>query len=341
MGVSKDDAVAAAIGGRTAKTKKGRRMLAKREPKAVENPKSALLVRASNCSSQVCSLLRDLTRIRNPLSQFYSRRHEMHPFEDVSGLENLCNKLDHGLFAFGSSSKKRPARLILGRIFDKTTLDMQEFNVKDYQPMQSFNAASKEAVLGSKPMVVFQGSPFENDERLKRTKSLLLDFFRGPSPNNVLLKGLQSVVVVSAVDAEQKLGDNVSTGKGPVVSVRRYHVAMSKSGSTNPRIELEEMGPHFSLELDRNKDPNREMWKASIKVPKVVKPKKVKNITKDTLGKRNAKIHLGKQHFDQIHTVHHGQEKRKKLQADLDRIAEKKKHKTVSKEDKAKNKAAA
>ncbi|CAE7566604.1 RPF2 [Symbiodinium sp. CCMP2456] len=63
------------------------------------------------------------------------RKHEEHPFEDSHKLEQLCKKFDHSLFAFGSSSKKRPARLILGRLFDGHLLDMQEFGVEDYKSM--------------------------------------------------------------------------------------------------------------------------------------------------------------------------------------------------------------
>ncbi|CAL1131385.1 unnamed protein product [Cladocopium goreaui] len=54
------------------------------------------------------------------------RKHEEHPFEDCSKVEVLCKKFDHALFAFGSTSKKRPSRLILGRLFDGALLDMQE-----------------------------------------------------------------------------------------------------------------------------------------------------------------------------------------------------------------------
>merc|ERR1711862_547776 len=77
--------------------------------------------------------------------------------------------------------------------------------------------------------------------------------------------------------------------------------------------DLEEIGPSFKMELDRAKEPDRERWKSAIKVPKEIKSKKVKNVAKDYMGKRRARIHLGRQDFDQIHTVHHGESKRKKL----------------------------
>merc|ERR1711963_838065 len=108
--------------------------------------------------------------IRNPLSMLYMHKHQDHPFEDVSRLEHLCSKFDHSLFAFGSSSKKRPFRLIFGRLFDNKLLDMQEFGVEDYKSVYSFGTKKGDALLGGKPLVIFQGSAFETDERVKRSK---------------------------------------------------------------------------------------------------------------------------------------------------------------------------
>lgn len=280
-------------------------MMLKRESRAVEAAKSALLLAGNRCSHEAQNLLKDLHRVRSPLSTLFIRRHEMHPFEETERLEKLCVKYDHGLFAFGSSSKKRPFRLILGRLFDNALLDMQEFAIKDYRPIQNFHTS--ECVLGSKPMVLFQGSSFESDERMKRSRSLLLDFFSGPRPLRVMLSGIEQVVVCSALEGATK-GAASST---PAISVKRFRMKMVKSASRLPRVELEEIGPSFKMELDRTKDPDRERWKQAIKVPKEVKVKKVKNMSKDYMGKRRARIHVGKQDFDQIHTVHHGEAKRK------------------------------
>ncbi|CAE7865713.1 unnamed protein product [Symbiodinium microadriaticum] len=129
------------------------------------------------------------------------RKHEEHPFEDSHKLEQLCKKFDHSLFAFGSSSKKRPARLILGRLFDGHLLDMQEFGVEDYKSMSTFRGSgATDAMTGVKPLVVFQGAGFENDEHLKRAKSLLLDYFGGGRPDKVLLPGLESAIVFTVLD---------------------------------------------------------------------------------------------------------------------------------------------
>jgi len=249
--------------------------------------------------------------MRAPLATLFIRKHEMHPFEDGKKLEGLCAKYDHSLFAFGSSSKKRPFRLILGRLFDSEMLDMQEFSVKDYKSISSFNKQGTEALLGSKPLILFQGSTFESDERMKRSKSLLLDYFSGLRPQTAMLQGIDQVVVVSALEGATPAA-GAASGAPPGITVKRFKLKMVKSGSRLPRVELDEIGPSFKLQLDRTKDPDRERWKAAIKVPKEVKTKKVKNISKDAMGKRSAKIHMGKQDYDQIHTIHHGEAKRKK-----------------------------
>lgn len=330
------DALTKVLSKRAPKTRKGRQILKKRESQVVEEAKTALIVRGNRSSNEVSLLLRDLHTLRAPLARLFMRKHDEHPFEDVKRLEKLCQNYDHSLFAFGSSAKKRPFRLILGRLFCGTLLDMQEFGIEEYKSMQSFPASSnKESVSGSKPLMVFQGTAFETDDRMKRAKSLLLDFFSGPRPDKVVLQGLDQVIVCSTVDTP---GSSAPSGAGvkgaaqPSLLFRRYRVNMTKSGSRLPRVELEEMGPSMKMILDRTKEPERERWKSAIKVPKAAKPKKVKNVKTITMGKTTARIHLGKQLFDNIHTVHHGKAKSKKLTVDLARAAQKKgvKGKTAS-----------
>merc|ERR1711862_76283 len=126
-------------------------------------------------------------------------------------------------------------------------------------------------------------------------------------------QGLEQVVVCSALEGSTP----ASASSTPAVLVKRFKVKLTKSGSKLPRTELVEVGPSFKMELDRSRDPDRERWKMAIKVPKEIKPKKVKNVSKDSLAKRQARIHLGVRNFDQIHTVHHGESKRKKLKKSL------------------------
>lgn len=292
---------------RKAKTAKGKRFLKNREPKVIENPKGVLFLRGNKSTNDVTSLLNDLYGLRKPLATLFSRKHAEQPFEDISGMEKLCTKLDHSLFCMGSSSKKRPFRLVVGRLFDRQLLDMQEWRISNYVPVSKFGG--KLPVLGSKPLVVFQGAAFDNDEVLKRTKSLLLDLLAGPKAEQVLLSGLDQAIVVSTLDGAP------AVGSAPPVYVRRYRMGFEKSGSKLPYVKTDEIGPHFELTVDRQKEPDRERWKAAMKTPKDLVPKKVKNMSTDDMGRRMGRIHLGKQDFDKIHTVHHGLADKKEKKA--------------------------
>merc|ERR1712187_1040630 len=135
----------------------------------------------------------------------------------------------------------------------------------------------------------------------------------GARPENEMMQGLDQVIVCSTFDSPPSSGSAaVSAESEPPVTVRRFRVLQQKSGSKLPRVELEETGPRFVLSLDRAKGPDKEKWKQAIKVPKAAKPSKVKNVSKNSMGKRRGRIHMGRQDFDQIHTVHHGAAKKKK-----------------------------
>lgn len=323
--MSNDAAVNAVLGKKTAKTRKGRKILELREPTVTEGAKSALVLSGNRCSNEMQAFLREMYHLRAPLATLFMRKHAEHPFEDVKRVESLCMKYDHSLFAFGSTSKKRPARLILGRLFDGKLLDMQEFGVEGYKPSNTFPSKAGQTIMGSKPLVIFQGAAFDNDERLKRTKSLLLDFFGGPKPDQVMLQGIEHVVVCSTFDqpgSAAKQAGQASAIDAPPVTVRRFRVQLLKAASKLPRVELSEIGPQFQLKLDRTRDPDRDRWKMAIKVPKQAKTKKVKNIQTVELGKKRGRIHLGKQDFHQINTAHHGGAKLRKLEEDLAKAAE-------------------
>mmetsp|Transcript_7926 Transcript_7926/g.18565 ORF Transcript_7926/g.18565 Transcript_7926/m.18565 type:complete len:348 (+) Transcript_7926:48-1091(+) len=314
-GGSSKDVLGKVLGKKDPKTAKGRRVLRKREPKIREDPKTAMIIRGNRSSHEVLQLLRDLHKVRNPLCTLFSRKHDEHPFEDVRHLEKLCAKHDHSLFLFGSSSKKRPFRLILGRLFSDELLDMQEFSVSDYKPIQP---TQQETAVGAKPLIMFHGAAFETSDLMKRAKSLLLDFFNVGSPDKVALKAVEHVIVCTALEpASSTLSGLQDKPSSPTIHVKRYRINLLKSGMRQPRVELMELGPSFKLALDRTKDPDKTRWKQSIKMPKQAKPTKVKNVSKDEMGKRSGRFHLGRQDFDQIHTVHHGEAKRKKLKESI------------------------
>lgn len=76
---------------------------------------------------------------------------------------------------FGSTSKKRPDNLILGRMYEHELLDMVELGIKQYKGLQDF----KNDKIGTcvKPCLVFNGPKWGQTEEYRRLKSLFIDAF--------------------------------------------------------------------------------------------------------------------------------------------------------------------
>ncbi|CAE8585840.1 unnamed protein product, partial [Polarella glacialis] len=83
------DALTKVLSKRTPKTRKGRKILEKREPQVVEDAKTALVICGNKSSLDVGNMLKDLHAVRNPLSMLFTRKHEEHPFQDTKRLEQL------------------------------------------------------------------------------------------------------------------------------------------------------------------------------------------------------------------------------------------------------------
>ncbi|KAJ2226478.1 rRNA-binding ribosome biosynthesis protein rpf2 [Coemansia sp. RSA 1722] len=276
-----------------AKNARSKRFLTNREAKVVENPKTAIFVRGSKTSKIIQDTLKDLYSLRKPEAINFTKKNEIHPFDDETSIEFFARKNDSSLFAVGIHSKKRPHNLILGRTFNHQILDMVELGIEQCKSMEELK--SKMCSVGNKPLMVFNGEGFNQNEDLIRLKSILLDFFRGEAADKVSLKGLEYVITVTA-------GPQGPNGEQGLVYFRTYTTSLKKSGMRQPRVELEEMGPSLDMRIRRVRYPADEMWKMAVKVPKELKEVKVKNISRDGLGDKYGRVHLGKQDINKIQT---------------------------------------
>ena len=277
------------------KTQKGKRALEEREPKAVENTKTALFVRGTNCSDRVMKCMKgksvirtvvlvilpsaDLSSMKKPHSVSYNQKNEIRPFEDVTKLEFFCKKNDSSLFMLGNHNKKRPHNIILGRMFDYHLLDMFELGLENFSSLQEFK--NSKVASGSKSGLLFAGEPFadRSNEEFQRLKSLLIDFFRGPEVDNVRLAGIEHVLQFTALERK--------------VLVRSYKIKLSKSSTKYPRVELEEIGPSLDLVVRRNQMASEDLFKTACKQVKNVRGvKKVKNKSEDVFGNKLGRIHI-------------------------------------------------
>ncbi len=308
---------------REPKKKKVKRALMLREPKLVENEKRAMVSPLPGTYQRVeeatpprwqCRFARYLVFCHNTLTrhdtqliaghtigaagkQFldemaalkqpevtklgHKKANVILPFEDESKLEFLAHKNDASLFMLGTNSKKRPDNVVMGRMFDFHVLDMVEVAITNLRPAATFKAAGPG--LGMRPCFVFCGDEFEQNPVLKRLANLFLDFFGGRSTNMINLRGLENVIVLTAVGGE--------------VHFRHYSVALQKSGERVPRVELEEVGPAFEMRVGRSKLATEEQWRQATpsdgRAKDASKPRK--NVVVDTLGSTLGTVHVGKQ----------------------------------------------
>lgn len=216
----------------------------------------------------------------------YKKKNITRPFEDSTSLEFFSKKTDCSLFLFGSHNKKRPNNLIFGRLFDFHVLDMVELGIEKYVSLREFKIGK--CPEGTKPMLVFAGEGFNIDAELKRLKSLLIDFFRGPTVPAVRLAGLEHVIHFTALDGK--------------IYMRSYKCMLKKSGCRTPRIELEEMGPSFDFVLRRTHLASEQLFQLAHRQPKALKPKKKKNISHDAFGTKFGRVHMQKQDLSKLHT---------------------------------------
>ncbi|CAM9501752.1 unnamed protein product [Choristocarpus tenellus] len=251
----------------------------KREPQVNENPKKALVIRGRKISQDVSDALTDVFRLKSPDAMMFSRKNDINPMEDETSAEFLMAKNDCSLIAFGSHNKKRPNNLVLGRTFDGHVLDMIELGLVSFSGSSQLRGMAKR--VGSKPAMMFMGDRWGRSEEYRKLQNLLIDFFRGEVVGQIALAGLDHCMVCTTV------GDNVL--------LRHYHIGFKRSGSKVPSVLLTDTGPSMDLVVRRTSFAAKDLWKAAVKKPRVSEPKKVKNVSSNSMGDKMGRIHLGRQ----------------------------------------------
>ncbi|XP_037541618.1 ribosome production factor 2 homolog [Nematolebias whitei] len=284
------------------KTRRSKRFLESRAPKLNEGVKSAMIMKGGNTSQTITQALKDIYSLKKPDAVLYKKKNITRPFEDSTSLEFFSKKTDCSLFLFGSHNKKRPNNLIFGRMFDFHVLDMIELGIEKYGSLSDIKASK--CPEGTKPMLVFAGEAFDTDNEYKRMKSLLIDFFRGPTVSAVRLAGLEHVLHFTAQEGK--------------IYLRSYRCLLKKSGCRTPRIELEEIGPSFDFVMRRTHLASDDLYKLAHKQPKALKPKKKKNISHDAFGTTFGRVHMQKQDLSKLQTRKMKGLRKRKAEVDAD-----------------------
>lgn len=188
---------------------------------------------------------------------------------------------------FGSSSKKRPDNLVLGRLFDQELLDMVELGIKQFKSMSEFQ--NEKIGTCVKPCLVFNGPKWTQTEDMRRLKSLFIDAFHRETVNAIRLQGIEHVLSFTLTEDNQIL-------------MRSYKIALKKSGLKTPRIEINEIGPSIDFSVRRTKIASEDLYKLARKQPKQLKPVQKKNISRDNLGNTHGRVHVGKQQIAKVQT---------------------------------------
>lgn len=269
-----------------AKTQRGKRFYQSREAKNDEDTKQTMLIRGGKTSELVTQVMKDVLALKKPNATLFQRKNILRPFEDQTSLEFFSQKNDAALMLFGSHSKKRPHNLVFGVFHDSQILDMIEFGVEKYKPICDFKNAKITAA--TKPCLMFSGEAFETQLEFRRARSMLTDFWRGEKTTNVRLAGIKHVIQFTA-----------HNGK---ILMRSYKAILKKSGLKTPRVELEEIGPSLDLVIRRTRLATDDLYKQALKQPRLLKPKKTKNIDRDAFGAKMGRIHMQSQDLAKLQT---------------------------------------
>ncbi|KAI4154361.1 MAG: hypothetical protein LQ341_000384 [Variospora aurantia] len=279
------------------KNARSKRALAKKEPLAHENTKTVLLLRGTTCSSLIQDVLSDINALKRPYSVRFTKKNDLHPFEDASNLEFFSQKNDASLLLFGSHSKKRPHCMTWVRCFGGQVLDMLEVHVVKDTARTLAQFKSEKCKVGLKPLLSFSGTQFASPVSNQHTlaKSMFTDFFRGGESSTVDVEGLQLMINFAA-------GEDAQDGSSAKIRMRCWRIITKRSGQRVPRIEVEEMGPRIDFTMGRMKEAETGVWTEAMKKPKGVEARPKKNVDTDVVGDKIGRIHLGKQDLSELQT---------------------------------------
>ncbi|OLN81126.1 Ribosome biogenesis protein RPF2 [Colletotrichum chlorophyti] len=280
---------------------RSKRALEKREPKAQENPKTALFLRGTSCSQVTQDALNELYQMRQPLAKRFVKKNDIHPFEKADSLEFFSEKNDASILVFGHTSKKRPNALTLVRTFDYKVLDMLELYLDptSFRTLAQFKG--KKVPIGLKPMILFAGTAWDSPvaNEFTHARSFFTDFFRGEQTDKIDVEGLQWIVSITADEAVAGSGDAESK---PVIRLRAYTISTKRSGQKVPRVEVNEIGPRMDFRVGRMREPDEAMLKEAMRKPRGTEERTKKNITTDATGDKMGRVHVGRQDLSELQT---------------------------------------
>lgn len=212
-------------------------------------------------------------------------------------MEFLARKNDSSFMIFGSHSKKRPNCLTFVRYFDDHILDMMEFLILDFTGIKTIQGEN--CHIGSKPCFLFNGDAFEQRPDCKLFKEMILDLYHGTEVQEIDLEGLEYVLSLTAVTAE-------NDENAIIIYFRVYKINLKIPDNQKETkcniIELSPMGPFMNLKCGRVKYSSDKVMKNAIKIPNEQRKRKIKNVKTNSVKDVVGRIHMSHLDFNSLQT---------------------------------------
>ena len=145
--------------------------------------------------------------------------------------------------------------------------------------------------LGARPVLVFSGTVFDYDEKFKRAKNLLHDFFVEGVEKETIDILTEPRYVVSILGTETSIHLRFY-----FVKLRVSELEKLKSGETSLSEGLfVEMSPRVSLQMGRTKLAKEEDFVQACKQRKIKTKKHEKNISRNQLGDKVGRVFVEQQ----------------------------------------------
>jgi len=293
-----------------AKTHKGRMFLKSREPKLVEDNKQCLFINTNKSNEVLRMVLTDLFVFRKDHSKKLGKKNDIKEvYANPETIEFLCERNNCAIFSTVTDLKKRPMNLIMGNLFENKLLDLFEFEVANFLPIEYFKVDTNiDSCM--KPLVIFQGDIFETDFEFARMKKFFFEFFKMYDIEDISISVLKRLVVISSA------GDKI-------VKIRTFELNNCNEHNFKEKLELKEVGPSLDLKVRRIKLTSDESYKLACKQPRLTSKTKSKNEATNVLGEKRGRVYMTSQDLNKMSLKQYNKISKKKKNARLSKKKDK------------------
>jgi len=289
-----------------AKTHKGRLYLKSKEAKIVEDSKNCAFINSNKSNEILRMALCDLFISRRDFAKKLGKKNDIKDvFTSPETIEFLSERNNCALFTTVTDLKKRPMNLIMGNLFESKILDLFEFEITNFLPIEFFKDIHVDSCM--KPLVIFQGDVFETDFEFARIKKFFFEFFKLYDITDLNVSVLKRLVILSAA------GDKI-------IKIRCFELNDFNEFSIKEHMQMKETGPSFDLKVRRIKLANQDMYKLACRQPKEKSKYKSKNESTNVLGEKRGRVYMTSQDLNKMSLKQYGKRlaRKRKTKEDKD-----------------------